>query len=72
MHVETVFRSVLWIKLMHCAELWLDRARVQHEVKHSEYGILLMEAELERDLLHRESQNFIISFLYKAGKKIAT
>lgn len=54
---------------MYCAELWLDRARVQHQVKHSEYGISLMETELERVLLQRESQNFIISFLYKAGKK---
>mgnify|MGYP001865376578 FL=1 len=28
-----------------------------------------MDTELERVLLHRESQNFIISFLYKAEKK---
>lgn len=36
LHVEKVFLSVLWMKLMHCTELWLDWARVQHEVKHSD------------------------------------
>lgn len=66
---------VLWMKLVHYKGLCLNRA-IATWVKlilrcslYTEYRPWLVKIELDRFLLHRESQDFIITLFSKVEEK---